>query len=249
MARKKEPSANTRKYGLGGEPEALFHYGVVDHHTRCRLFDDNQRELSEALSGFTIELWAEDRSSEYFRQRALVGRRLFNWLASAHSLVDVTRRLINAPPFEEKDRADASAVIDSDFASFIDELRHATIHDIIPFVAASATTGSTGPTVPSLNWLKQQLMAILEERAKDPRNPKAGKAVAYLAEHDDLMDASKLTSTFYQQLTSYLAAMRKRLEGLSVVAAEALAGADNPEPIYISPATRAFLISKISKKP
>lgn len=232
-----------QKNGISADPEQHFLYDALDHKSRHDIARLNYLELQTALNGFGPTLFKHDQFRAYYKQKDLVHRRLFNWLASVHSLVESSRQLISDKRFSDDDRLLVKTTFGSNQAIFFNEFRHLMIHQFLP-----TTTGHHVASLPpkegarshtSLVFLiQEQLLPAFEERlvlAKKPNKISALKAaIAHLRSRPKKMDLATEAGTYAKVIDNLIASLRARTESISSEVKDALHAVENPEPILMS---------------
>lgn len=225
---------------MEGESETIFARSVLDHKARYELLLGNHVELKAALNGFTPDLWKEERTRDYFQQKRLVVRRLFNWLAAAHALSDSTKRLMCDPHLTDGDRKQYEDALESGASVFIHELRHFSIHQLLPYVAGSRHSYGLNEEAKAralIELPRHVLIGMFQPRAT--RKPGAKKVLEYL--NNSVPDSISLLSeveAYERRVSAYILNLRARTELLSPLAREFLADDTNPEPLRMSEAAR-----------
>lgn len=110
------------------------------------IFQLNDRELAETLNSFrqpeSLLLWGVDNYQEFHNFQLNVLRQFHNYLASAKTLVDHTRKLvddiyINTEFGDEYEVKKREQFADKPLINFVQQLRNYTLHRTLPITVAS----------------------------------------------------------------------------------------------------------------
>ena len=182
------------------------------------VFHRNYQELNQLLSSTQnpdtfFDLWTQDKRPELVMVMNEVARLFHNFLASAKTLVDHTRALVDdwyteSKFFEEYKAEVQKRFIGNSTIGFVEELRNYALHFSMPLsraVVRFATDSDTKQTTPIQTFVIDKAELIKWSKW-------TAKGRSYLDSAGDEIVIKELADRYFQEINNFQVWMQRRLE-------------------------------------